>query len=171
MNDEVPEEARRLWQDQPVEPVDLPVASLRRRAAALDRTVRFRDLREYLAGGILAVVWLGAALAPDSPGYMRAYALVSLAGAIVVLRHLWRHGRSKPVEPVADAPTAEHVAFLRARLEAQRTLLASVWRWYIGPLVPGVIVLVAGVAISAPPPRWRGRCSGSCSAGSVRWWR
>jgi hypothetical protein len=39
------------------------------------------------------------------------------------------------------------IEFHRMQLERQRALLNSVWRWYLLPFVPGLLVLVVGAAL------------------------
>lgn len=145
------DDVRSLWQEQPGEaPPDLSIKLIRRRAAAFERTVRFRNLREYLAGALVGALFLGGALHAKG-GLELAGFIAGIVGVGFVLWKLARHGGIGAAAPPADAPTAEHLAALRARLEKQRVLLASAWRWYIAPLAPAVLLLIAHVIVSAPP--------------------
>jgi hypothetical protein len=49
----------------------------------------------------------------------------------------------------AEADQASSLAdFHRAELVRQRSALNTVWRWYLGPFVPGLLVFLAGVAFA-----------------------
>jgi hypothetical protein len=43
--------------------------------------------------------------------------------------------------------------FYRRELEKQRDLLQDIWKWYLGPLIPGMALLVIGAILNAPPER------------------
>jgi hypothetical protein len=43
--------------------------------------------------------------------------------------------------------------FLRAELIRQRDLLRSVWGWYLLPFVPGLLLILVGVALERPERR------------------
>ena len=43
--------------------------------------------------------------------------------------------------------------FLRSELVRQRDLLRSVWWWYLAPFVPGLLLILGGVALERPG-RW-----------------
>jgi hypothetical protein len=118
--------------------------------------VRNRNLREYLA--VLVVVPLFAVAAARSHEIITSFghALVAL-GAVFVARHLRARGGNHP-PPAADAPTRERVAHYRAELTRQRDLLASVARWYVLPVVPGILLVLVGTGLDlvthgTPPHR------------------
>ncbi len=118
--------------------------------------MRNRNLREYLA--VLVVVPLFAVAAARSHEIITSFghALVAL-GAVFVARHLRARGGNHP-PPAADAPTRERVAHYRAELTRQRDLLASVARWYVLPVVPGILLVLVGTGLDlvthgTPPHR------------------
>ena len=45
-----------------------------------------------------------------------------------------------------NAGRASWLAFRRAELVRQRDLLRSIWLWYLGPFIPGLVVLIAAFA-------------------------
>jgi hypothetical protein len=148
------EDPRSLWQAQPQkENLVMSTEDLIKKESKLARTVRFRNVREYVAGVIVigAFVVYAVAIPGASPSawMMRlACALIALGTALVLAR-LRRDG--SPLEaPSASAPTADHVAHHRASLTRQRDLLRGVPKWYIGPLVPGVVVFFVAAWLHAP---------------------
>ena len=54
--------------------------------------------------------------------------------------HLLSKGTSRPFPE--DVGLSSCIEFQRRQPELQRDLLASVWRWYLGPLIPGKAVLL-----------------------------
>ena len=76
------------------------------------------------------VVQIGAAMIAAGAVYV-AYKLHTLAGA----------GEPDMAQSV--------VTFHRAELVRQRDALKSVWRWYLAPFIPGVLVFVGGTQFSS----------------------
>lgn len=79
---------------------------------------------------------------------VRAGSLLVVAGTLYVIRHLSRHGATRPMP--ADLGTADCLTFHRAELARQRDLLSGVWRWYLLPFVPGVTLIVIARALERP---------------------
>jgi hypothetical protein len=149
MSDErVTDHLQSLWQGQPAHDRLMSVDQLRDRSRRLTRIVSRRNMREYVAGG-MAIVTCGylAWKAPLLP-LMRAGFLVSVPAVIFVVYHLHRQGASR-VMP-ADMALASCLAFHRGELVRQRDLLRGVWRWYLAPLIPGLILVCLGPALAHP---------------------
>ncbi|HEV2135220.1 MAG TPA: hypothetical protein VGR47_13380 [Terracidiphilus sp.] len=70
-----------------------------------------------------------------------------IAGTSYVIWHLLTKGA--PGRMREDAGRSSWIEFRRAELVRQRGLLRSIWRWYIGPLIPGVIVVFIAAARAA----------------------
>jgi len=132
-----------LWQEQERQPVELAVDQIARQAASFRRTIHRRNLREYVAAATVVAVF-GAYAAMADTVLVRVACAATIAGALYVAHYLRRHGTPEPAELAAC--TADHLAVHRRQLEQQRDLLASVWRWYLGPLVPGLVLF----AVSKP---------------------
>lgn len=141
-----PPDARQLWQQQPSEPQHASLNDVRERSRSLTRRVRRRNTREYLAGAMVIAVF--AVQIPAAPNSLVALGCaLAVAGTLFVLYHLSIHGTTRgPAEYCA----ADCRAFLRAELVHQRELLRSVWRWYLGPLVPSAVFLVVGQIVARP---------------------
>jgi hypothetical protein len=130
-----------LWQGQPIDPRRVGLQDIRHQAARFGRTIRRRNLREYLAA-LFVFGFFGWHAFADARGYVRAGSALIVAGTAVVAYHLRRHGTTgtPPVEELVSTCLAFH----RRELERQRDLLRSVPRWYLAPLVPGLAVLFLG---------------------------
>lgn len=114
--------------------VDLPL--LKARAATLDRHVRTRNRVELAASVVLLLAFglmaLRATVWPEAVGPALCWVGVVLVGRRFVV------GAS---HPPAD-PTLASTAFVeqhRRALRYQAELLADVPRWYIAPLLPGMV--------------------------------
>ncbi|MES1199011.1 MAG: hypothetical protein ABUS48_03425, partial [Pseudomonadota bacterium] len=60
------------------------------------------------------------------------------------------------LDPSATAANA--LAFHRSELLRQQQALEGVWLWYIGPMVPGLLVFVLGPMLMHPPHDWAKMC-------------
>lgn len=139
-----------LWTAQHKDARAPSSAELTERARVLRRRVWRRDATEYAAGALAAGIfgWMGLA----SPDWgVRFACLVQIAGLLLVMRNLWTR---RPVDDPA-ALDRDALSHLRALLTAQRDALASVGRWYIGPMLPGMILFLGAVSrVTATNTGW-----------------
>jgi hypothetical protein len=132
-----------LWQERERQPIELAVDQIARRADAFRRTIRRRNAREYVAAAVVVAVFGAYAVLADAV-LVRVACATTIAGALYVAYYLRRYGAPEPADLAVC--TADHLALHRRQLERQRDLLASIWRWYLGPLVPGLVLF----AVSKP---------------------
>jgi hypothetical protein len=133
-----------LWQSQPSSRRTISLDEIQQQAHRLERRVARRNLREYLAAVIVVAgygwgMWLIPSL------LLRVGAGLVIVATIVVVTWLHRWGRAEPL--ASDLALKPALEFHRSQLERQRQLLSSVWRWYLLPFVPGLLVLVVGAAL------------------------
>ncbi|MFC4729224.1 hypothetical protein [Coralloluteibacterium thermophilus] len=155
MNEYAPDALRRLWQAQgPVTACPPDPARVRAGALRFERQIRRRNRLEYAAVAVL-IPWFAtvaglALIGGTDPGstLLGLGALLLALGVAYVGIQL--HRRASVATPPLGAPC---LAFHRAQLERQRAAVASVWRWYLGPLLPGLALMWLGPAIAAPE-RW-----------------
>lgn len=102
------------------------------------RQIQRRNLREYAAAGIVLAGFGWGLWHAKSWLAGLGHAMI-IAATLYVVLHLWRHGTARAVAP--DAPAQECRQYHRQELERQRSLLRGVWRWYLAPFVPGLLVL------------------------------
>jgi len=124
--------------------VEVDVAAVRKRADAFARRIRRRNLRELVAGVIVVLAGIRIAFEHRSTLESVGGALLALGAVVLCAVLVKRGGHGAPPSP--DEPTRRVLAYERAELEKQAVLLSRVWVWYLGPLVPGVVLLdVAGM--------------------------
>lgn len=140
-----------LWAAQHRDAAPLDADALARADARFRRRIRRRDAIEYVAGLLgMGVFAISAILIPDWGVRLGCAAII--LGMAIVLRNLWRR---RPATPDAALGTPS-LAFYRATLVAQRDAVASVWRWYLAPPVPGMVLLLLAVLRSSAErmPLW-----------------
>jgi len=135
------DDLRNIWRQQPVEDTVMTLEQIRDRAVRFERRINRRNMREYI-GGMLAVaaftfqIWKG----PDL--LMRIGAGMLIAGVLLVMWRLHQYGGASPLPE--EMGVSSSLAFHRRQLVRQRDLLRSVFRWYLAPLIPGLLVSVIG---------------------------
>ena len=139
------DDLQNLWQNQQSEAFRISLEQVRARALKLQRTVSFRNLREYLASAVVVIFSSWQAVSLPDP-IMRAGSALIIFGVLYVVWHLYRWGSSREV-------TGNCLEFHRRELERQRDLLRSIWRWYLGPMIPGLLVVVIGGLRVSHSPR------------------
>ena len=141
MSDESSQDRRvkELWQNQPTEGVRMSIDQIRLSAGTFQRKIQWRNAREYVAA-IAVVVFFSYQFWRTGDLLARiGYGLV-IAGTFYLIWHLLSKGSWRPLPE--DAGLSSCIEFQRRQLEQQRDLLSSVWRWYLGPLIPGLAVLM-----------------------------
>ena len=142
-----------MWKGQIVSTPSFTPDELRRMADVLRRTIRRRNLLEYVAGAIAIAgscfnIWLFADV------LTRVASVVTLAGICTVLWQLHRRGSMQaPPESLGQFGLRSY----RTQLVRQRDALRSVWLWYILPLLPGYELFI-----------WARRLAMAMSGGG--WW-
>jgi hypothetical protein len=146
------DDVRDLWQKQEIEEVKIPVDELRAKAAKFQSRIRWRNLREQ-AACLFVIVVFGAMCVKTPQTVPRISFALIVAGAIYVAWHIRKWG-SPGVLP-ADLGRATCVGFYRDELERQRNLLRSIWKWYLGPLIPGFsLLMIYGIWAAPSGRRW-----------------
>lgn len=133
---------RSIWAADDAHLPPLSPAALRARAGEFHRRVQRRNRREYVAAAPLVPLfaWIGW-MSGDT--LMRIACIVLIAGIAIVVWNLSRRG-AQPM-PEAEALAIPAFAFHRAQLARQRDALRNVWRWYLAPFVPGVVLFLAAL--------------------------
>lgn len=135
------DEAGSLWRGQDLPPLQpLPPQALAEKAARLQGTVSRRNRRELIAAAIVVPVFLFHAW--FFPHWLtKLGALLTVAGTAVVM---WQLQRRASARPLPAALGGSLLQFHRGELVRQRDALRSVWRWYVAPIVPGMVLFLCG---------------------------
>lgn len=112
------------------------------RATRFERVIRRRNGIEYAAGLVVIVLFGVVAIAAFaiSEWLLGLGPLLVIAGTLVLMWNLQRRGSN-----LERRPEDSCAAHLRRQLAHQSAALRSVPAWYIGPLVPGVLVFLGTV--------------------------
>jgi len=153
VNELLQNDVRNIWQDQKVEAVQLSVQEIRQRAGHFAKQTGRRNLREYI-GVVFAVLVFGFYILWFPNFTVRLGASLTIAGALYVAYQLHRRGSTRNLPENCGSESC--LDFHRRELERQRDALRSIWSWYLGPLIPGPMVLIIGGGFAKRPP-WHGR--------------
>jgi len=120
----------------------MSVEQIRLSAGRFRRKVGWRNARESLAA--LAVVFFFAFefMRTDELLARTGFGLI-IAGMCYMVWQLYSRGSWRRLPE--DAGLSSCVEFQRRELERQRDLVSNVWRWYLGPMIPGLVVTLAAV--------------------------
>jgi len=141
MSDESSQDRRmkQLWQSQPTEGVRMSVEQIQAAAGKFQRRIHWRNLREYVTA-VLLVAFFSYEFFRGGDLLVRTGFGLMIAGIFYLIWHLLSKGSWRPLP--ADAGLSSCIDFQRRQLVQQRDLVSSVWRWYLGPLLPGMAVLL-----------------------------
>ena len=142
-------ELLRLWREQPAAPASFDTDDLRRQAQRLERGVRRRNLREYVAGILVAAAAICFAIVFDE-AITRLGCALMLLGTAIAMWQLHRRTAIDTRDPARlAAPLTTHY---RDELCRQRDALRSVGWWYVLPMLPGPELLLARRYLSGEIP-------------------
>lgn len=129
----------------------MSIADIHTRAERFQRRIRVRNWIEYAAAAIVIAGFTWAAFAVGDIIARAACGLIVLGTLYVV----WKLATVARASAKSDE-TMSWADFHRAELVRQRDALNGIWRWYLGPLVPGWAVFWIGVGLPPPtvPPVW-----------------
>ncbi|HEX5007150.1 MAG TPA: hypothetical protein VFV70_08565 [Hyphomonadaceae bacterium] len=133
-----PGDLRSLWQSMPTEPVVITPYEMRMRAALFEGRIRRRNRVEYIACAIVIAVFCWYATFRFSTILWPIANLMIAAATIYVGISLHRKGKAAATPD--SGTVGSLVEFHRRELVRQRDALKSVWRWYLLPVVPGMIL-------------------------------
>jgi Flp pilus assembly protein TadB len=150
MTNETPKDRMQdIWLCQPVEGIKMSVEEIRGRAGKFEKKIMWRNVREYGAGAIAAIL-LGFSFASTHNLLDRAAFALLIIGMAYALHQLHRKGQSRSMPD--QMGTASSLEFYRGELERQRELVSNVWPWYLGPFVPGLVLSAIASVTRNPQP-------------------
>lgn len=119
---------------------------LAKESARFDRTIRWRDLREWAATILIAGIFLRTALlAPHIH-----WALIAAAGIACLPMTYVTWVRPKRLQPDASASVRDHLRESIAEVQHQIDLLNSVASWYLTPLAISAVIAMLDHFFTVP---------------------
>jgi hypothetical protein len=148
-NEPDPADVKSIWQNQSVEGTTMSLEEIKKKIGQLQKKIRQRSVVVGLALLCLVVVCvrllfkagnliegIGAALLVIGAGYV-GYQLLLI--------------RKKPASVIRENEPLASAVFYRTELERQRDFHRGLWLWSrLVIVVPGVLVLLIGIAIERP---------------------
>jgi hypothetical protein len=131
-----------LWQSQPTEPHKIGHEDFHRRMQKFERKIAWRNIREYAAGALVAVVF-GYYAYRFPTLLLRIGCGLLIAGVFYVMYELHRRASAEPA--AAELGLSSCVEFQLRQLVRQRDALRSVWSWYLLPFIPGMCLFLCGL--------------------------
>lgn len=153
-----------LWASGQGEKFTMSITELTARSDRFRSRIHRRNLIEYVAAALVVGVfgWLAFIVPTWS---VRVGAVLIMLAAIYISWRLHKVGSLSQ-----DHVSADHLASVyRRELVRQSHALKTVWRWYLLPFVPGIVVFVLGTNIEAGAslPVWAIAISSAISLGFV----
>jgi hypothetical protein len=136
MNESPNQTVKELWLSQPVEGIKMSAEEIRNRATKFEKKVMWRNVREYVAGAIAAALF-ASFLIQSHDVFFRAACALMIAGLAYMAYQL--HRRASVRRMPADLGAENSLQFHRSELERQLDFIRHIWRWYLAPLVPGMV--------------------------------
>jgi len=140
------DELCRLWQalDRPRsdKEVHAIMEVVETRARRFERTIFWRNIREYVAAAVGAVVFTLWAFHVDTLLERVGYATVS-AGGVWVILFMWLMQRSGQA-PLPESSGEVYKEALLAMYDRQILLTRTAWAWYVLPCITGLVVASLG---------------------------
>lgn len=125
-----------IWREQPVEGIKMSVEEIRKRSAKFENKIKWRNVREYVAGAV-AAGFLVSFIAKSHDVFFQLACSLMIAGLGYMAYQL--HRRTSPRSMPAELGAASSLQFHRTELERQLDFIRHIWRWYLGPLIPGLV--------------------------------
>ena len=143
MPDESPmNDPKKIWQDQPTEPIKMSLEEIRRKAQKLQMKGRLRVLAAMIIGLFLCIAFARMAAVVEDVIPRIGWGMMSLwglYGAYAAYKWIW------PGRLAEDATLSTSLDFYRGELERKRDYDRHVWRR------SGVIFCFAGLAVAIIP--------------------
>jgi len=132
------------WQNAASEASFSDPATCAARASKFERTIRRRNLIEYAAGAFVIVLFTASSAGAAFKGeWLIALSMaLTVIGAVIVLLGLRRRASNLDRRP--EDPCVLH---LRRQYERQFEALRDVPKWYLGPLIPGLVLFYFAVTL------------------------
>jgi hypothetical protein len=138
-----------LWQAQTKELDTVTLAHIHAKAITFEKQVHLRTTAGYLAIGFAIVVSsAAAALVPHQSLIMRASYICMIVGLVFTAWQLFRRTAPQSMPLLGESLMDAYRRQLVRQRDAART---EVW-WSLLPIVPGLLLMFAGIWLKGPAP-------------------
>jgi hypothetical protein len=137
------DDLKALWREQETETPPMSLELIH--ARGFQWHIKRRNFIEYAAAVVVVATFSWYVYILSHP-VMKLGSALTVLGTLVLVWQLHKRGSAR--QPPLGA--AASLAFHRAELVRQRDAVRSMWLWYLAPLAPGMIVTMAGMAMSKP---------------------
>ena len=144
MNDQ---ELKSFWKSQPLDAETVALETIRCAANAFHATILRRNRQETFAACLVILIFGVFAWIQDA-ATMRTGCVLIIAGTLVMLYQLRKRAGNGALP--AQALGNSYLDYLRTELVHQHQAARAIWLWGIAPVVPGVAVLIWGMAENDP---------------------
>ncbi|MCR9270754.1 MAG: hypothetical protein ACX94B_06095 [Henriciella sp.] len=155
---------RELWAADQGEKFTMSIAELTARSDRFRAQIKRRNWTEYLAA--LLVIGIFGWLAYIVPVWS-----VKIGAGLIIIAAIYISWQLNRVASLSadDEPADDLISTHRRQLVRQRDALRSVWRWYLLPFVPGIVVFSVGSTLEAGAnaPLWAVLATSAVSLGFV----
>jgi len=140
------EDLRQAWQRQALDAPRISLAYLQHQLEELRHRTRVRGALKYVGdfcavAFVLVACWRFIELRPLTTVAMVLWAL----GALVV--NVRRHRRMSVSPPAEQMGTLDALQFYRQQLVRQRDARRRSWRWWLPPIIPGMVMTAVALAL------------------------
>jgi hypothetical protein len=144
MNNQI-EDAKRIWQDQPLEGMTMSLQQVHERIQKVSRMVRRRNLIGGFAC-ITVLLWFSWFFVALTNPIQRIGAALTAFGAGYIMYQLII-GKMRKQSARAESQAQASVSFYRSELQRQRDFHQGIWLWSrILIFVPGPFIFLVGMA-------------------------
>ncbi len=138
-----------LWTQDTEDPFTMSLADIHTRATKFQSRIRTRNVTEYAAAALVIGIFGWMAFIIPVPVVKAGCALIIL-GALYICWKLHSMASARRGDELDAA--ASLADYHRAELVRQRDALSTVWRWYLAPLVPGMLLFNVGTVFTPENP-------------------
>jgi len=143
-----PQSAQQSWQSSVTTPSLPSLEQVRAGADTFHRKIRRRNRIEYIAAVVVVIAFTAYVFFLPNP-VARVGAALVVIGTLYLVWQL--HRRASAVATPEQAGLSSILAHQRAQLVRQRDALASIFWWYLLPLLPGMTLMISAPIIMADP--------------------
>jgi hypothetical protein len=139
------DEIRNAWQTQGSGAAPPTLEELRKKGEKFRSTIAKRNRREYVAMALM-IPYFSYLAWTARPLLMRVGNGLIVAALVYIAYQL--HRRTAISSGPGESSWQTCLAFHRAELVRQRDALRGVWKWYLGPLLPGIAAIEASFCMA-----------------------